>query len=135
MDEEVRETLWREVENAFRLSEMLHGSYDFKLTKGYPSLYNNETVNGWMRDVARDLAGDEMVEMREFGMGPRISPTWRRRRPGAMFNLGAATPDGIVRNHHTSIFDIDESVLPVGAAVLAETARRFVTGRFTVDAK
>jgi amidohydrolase len=129
MDEEVRATLWREVENAFRLSEMLHGSYDFQLTKGYPSLYNNEAVNGWMRDVARDVAGEEKVELREFGMGAEDFAYMAQQAPGAMFNLGAATPDGIVRNHHTSNFDIDESVLPIGAAILAETARRFVTGQ------
>ncbi len=50
---------------------------------------------------------------------------------GAMFMLGAAIPDEILRNHHTDIFDIDESVLPLGAAVLAETARRFVTAKLT----
>jgi len=43
--------------------------------------------------------------------------------------LGAAVPGDLVRNHHTDIFDIDESVLPLGAAILAETARRFVTGQ------
>jgi len=36
-----------------------------------------------------------------------------------------------VRNHHMDNFDIDESVMPLGAAVLAETARRFVTGRLS----
>ena len=46
-----------------------------------------------------------------------------------MFMLGAAIDDGLVRHHHTDIFDIDESVLPTGAAILAETARRFVTGK------
>ena len=45
---------------------------------------------------------------------------------GAMIMLGAAIPDGVARNHHTPIFNIDESVLPKGAAILAETARRFV---------
>ena len=30
--------------------------------------------------------------------------------------------------HHTPIFDIDEDVLPLGTAMLAETARRFATG-------
>ncbi|MCA9933455.1 MAG: hypothetical protein KC415_06000, partial [Anaerolineales bacterium] len=51
-----------------------------------------------------------------------------QKAPGAMFMLGAALDDGIVRGHHTDIFDIDENVLPLGTAVLAETARRFVTG-------
>jgi metal-dependent amidase/aminoacylase/carboxypeptidase family protein len=47
--------------------------------------------------------------------------------PGAMFMLGASLGDGVMRNHHTDMFDIDDSVLPLGAAILAETARRFVT--------
>jgi amidohydrolase len=34
-----------------------------------------------------------------------------------------------MRGHHTDIFDIDEGVMPVGAAILAETAVRFVTGK------
>jgi hypothetical protein len=29
------------------------------------------------------------------------------------------------------VFDIDEKVLPMGTAVLAETARRFVTGQLS----
>ena len=40
--------------------------------------------------------------------------------------LGASNGKG---NHHTPLFDIDESALPLGAAVLAETARRYVTGK------
>ena len=47
--------------------------------------------------------------------------------------VGAALPDGLLRGHHTDIFDIDEGVLPVGAALLAETARRFLTGEFSLQ--
>lgn len=130
LDHEVRETLWREVENAFKLSETLGGSYEFQLTRGYPSLNNNTMVNGWMREVAREVAGDDRVASREFGMGAEDFAYMAQQAPGAMFNLGAAIPDGVMRHHHTSSFDIDESVLPIGAAVLAETARRFVTGHF-----
>jgi amidohydrolase len=49
-----------------------------------------------------------------------------------MFQLGAA-PAGGVRQHHTPIFDIDESALPVGAAILAETTCRLL--RRLVDEK
>ena len=59
----------------------------------------------------------------------RDSAYMTQQAKGAMFMLGAALPDGPARHHHTSIFDIDEAVLTSGAAVLAETARRFVTGR------
>jgi amidohydrolase len=125
---DVREALWQEVERAFALSKVLGGSYDFHLIKGYPPLYNDATVNGWMRQVAREVAGPEKVRIEEFGMGAEDFAYMVQETPGAMFMLGAAIPDGKIRNHHTDIFDIDESVLPVGAAILAETARRFVSG-------
>ncbi len=124
---DVREQLWTEVENAFKLSELMGGSYEFKLSKGYPAMYNDPEVNGWLRTVARDLAGDTAVVNAEFGMGGEDFAYMTQKAPGAMFMLGAAIDDGLVRNHHTDIFDIDERVLPLGAAILAETARRFVT--------
>jgi metal-dependent amidase/aminoacylase/carboxypeptidase family protein len=46
--------------------------------------------------------------------------------PGAMFSLG--TRDGEPRIAHGSYFDIDEAALPIGAAILAETARRYLCG-------
>jgi amidohydrolase len=65
-------------------------------------------------------------------MGAEDFAYMARLKKGAMFMLGAAIDDGIERNHHTAIFDIDERVLPLGAAILAETARRFVTGRVKI---
>jgi amidohydrolase len=123
----VRERLSTEVENAFKIAEAMGGTYEFKLIKGYPPMFNDEGVNNWMRAVASDLVGEDQVIEREFGMGAEDFAYMTQAANGAMFMLGAAIPDGIVRNHHTDIFDIDESVLPIGAAILAETARRFVT--------
>jgi amidohydrolase len=128
-EQEVREQLWAEIERALSISEKLGGSYEFKLIKGYPSLYNDPTVNGWMKQTAIDVVGDDHVQDFEFGMGAEDFAYMAQKAPGAMFSLGAAIPDGVRRNHHTPIFDIDESVLPMGAAVLAETARRYVTGQ------
>lgn len=131
-EQEVREKLWGEVERALSLSETLGGSYRFKLHEGYPSSYNEAGVNDWMRAVVRDLNGEKYVVESDFGMGAEDFAYMMQLAPGAMFMLGAATPDGVNRGHHTPIFDIDESVLPVGAAILAETARRFVTGQLGV---
>ncbi|MCA9945322.1 MAG: amidohydrolase [Anaerolineales bacterium] len=127
--DDVREQLWAEVENAFKLSQQMGGSYKFELAKGYPAMFNSEQVNDWMRDVARELGGETAVIDTEFGMGAEDFAYMTRQAKGAMFMLGAAIDDGLVRHHHTDIFDIDESVLPLGAAILAETAHRFVTGK------
>lgn len=128
---EVREQLWREVEAALRLSENMGGSYELIITKGYPAMNNDPEANGWMRQAAGDLLGQDVVVNSQFGMGAEDFAYMTQKAKGAMFMLGAATPDGRVRHHHTNIFDIDEGVLAPGAAVLAETARRFVTGRLS----
>jgi amidohydrolase len=127
LDPDVREQLWAEVENALRLSEMMGGSYELKIIKGYPSMINDPTANEWMRGVTRELVGKQAVFDVRFGMGAEDFAYMTQKARGAMFMLGAAIPEDIPRHHHTSIFDIDESVLASGAAVLAETARRFVT--------
>ena len=64
-------------------------------------------------------------------MGAEDFAYMTEKAKGAMVMLGAAMPEGPVRHHHTSAFDIDERVFASGAAVLAETARRFVTGRIS----
>jgi len=128
-DPEVRQRLQDEVRRAFRISETLGGSFDLELTCGYPALNNDSRVNDWLRDTARDLLGQDGVGSDEFGMGAEDFAYMAERAPGAMFMLGAAIPDDVERRHHADDFNIDESVLPVGAAVLAETARRFVTGQ------
>ncbi len=130
--DEVRQQLWAEIETALKISEVLGGGYELNIMKGYPALYNAPVVNGWMRDVARELVGETAVSDIEFGMGAEDFAYMAQKAKGAMLMLGASMPDGIVRNHHTDTFDIDESVIPLGTAVLAETARRFVTGQVTL---
>ncbi len=124
--QEIREKLWAELEQCFRLAEVMGGSYEFVLTKGYPSLYNDVQVNNWMREVAAELGGVENVIDEPFGMGAEDFAYMAQAAPGAMFMLGAQVPNG--GNHHTPLFAIDEEVFPLGSAVLAETARRFVMG-------
>jgi metal-dependent amidase/aminoacylase/carboxypeptidase family protein len=44
--------------------------------------------------------------------------------------LGAQAPAAAPRYFHTATFDLDEQALPIGAALLAAVARRFVSGEF-----
>ena len=124
----VREQLWHDLEAALRMSELMGGGYKLDIAKGYPAMINDPEANDWMRDVTRELLGDDAVVTSQFGMGAEDFAYMTQKAKGAMLMLGAATPDGRVRHHHTSTFDIDEGVLAPGAAVLAETARRFVIG-------
>jgi len=126
--EPVRRQLWAEVENALMISQVMGGSYEFQLSKGYPAMVNDSEVNDRLRRAAKELLGEAAVLDTELGMASEDFAYMTQAVPGAMFMLGAAPAEGPTRYHHTDIFDIDEKVLPLGAAVLAETARRFVTG-------
>jgi len=46
--------------------------------------------------------------------------------PGAMFNLGTQKAGHEEYPLHHPKFDLDERALPVGTAMLAETAKRFL---------
>jgi amidohydrolase len=127
-DPDVREQLLTEVERALAVARALGGDYRFEVERGYPAGRNDARVAGWMARVITDLVGSESVDNTRTGMGAEDFAYMTQVAPGAMFMLGAATPDGVARGHHTPIFDIDERSLPYGAAVLAETARRFLAG-------
>ena len=124
-DNAIREQLWKEVECCFKIADAMGGSYEFVLHKGYPAVHNSSDVNTALKSVAKELAGEEAIIEECFGMGGEDFAYMAQSAPGAMFLLGAQVPGG--GGHHTPIFDIDESVLPMGTAILAETARRFVT--------
>ncbi len=127
-DLRVREQLIEEVERAVGLSRALGGDYRIEIERGYPSGYNDPTVTGWVDQIATEMVGAHMIERNRAGMGAEDFAYMTRKAPGMMFGLGAAVGDGTYRAHHTPIFDIDERALPLGTAILAETARRYLSG-------
>jgi amidohydrolase len=132
-DEEVRKQLQAEVERALAVVRPLGGDFRLKIIQGYPAGWNDRTVTDWLGTVAADLLGSEAVQDEPMGMGAEDFAYMCQAAPGAMIMVGAAIPDGIDRNHHTNIFDIDEASLPVGSAILAETARRFLAGEVSLS--
>jgi amidohydrolase len=130
-DPAVREQIIEEVERSLKLSQIMGGSYEYKVHRSYPAMFNNSQVNDWMRSIATKMTGEAKVIDARFGMGAEDFAYMTQKARGAMFMLGAAIPDSIDRHHHTDIFDIHEQVLPLGAAILAETARQFVTGKIS----
>ena len=122
---EIREQLFVEVEKAFALAKAMGGDYRLELQRGYPAGYNDPTVAQWLDDVASDFVGSQNVDRQTVGMAGEDFAYMQHTVPGAMFNLGAAVGD-MNRPHHTPVFDIDERAMPVGAAILAETVRRYL---------
>ena len=125
----VRQQLLVETERAFAVTRAYGGNYRLKIGRGYPAVWNDPRVAGWLAQVAGDYLGSNAFDRSPPGLGAEDFAYLCQQAPGAMLMLGAALDDGVVRAHHTPIFDLDERCLPIGAAILAETAVRFLKGQ------
>ncbi|GAB4539436.1 MAG: M20 family metallopeptidase [Anaerolineae bacterium] len=127
-DGQVREQLVQEVERALMVARAFGGDYHLEVERGYPPTYNDPQVVAWLRRVGGDLLGKDRVCTEQKSMGAEDFSYMAKMAKGAMLRLGVRPPQANLRYLHTSTFDLDEQALPIGAAVLAETARRFVHG-------
>lgn len=120
-DEETRETLLSELENAFKIAQVMGGDYELELFRGYPATYNDPAIASKLREVSAGYFGDDKVDFAEPIMGAEDFSYMTQAAPGAMLWLGVKL-DEQERPHHNPYFDIDDTVLYQGAAILAETA-------------
>jgi len=127
-DTDVRKQLVNDVEQALSIVRPLGGDFRLQISDGYPAGWNDEVITNGLYSVCADLIGTDAIDESAMGMGAEDFSYMCQEIPGAMFLLGSAIPDGIERGHHTNIFDINENILPIGTAILAETARRFLNG-------
>ncbi len=123
---QAREQLASEVKSAFKMVEALGGRFEFALERGEPALNNSPAVNKEIVKAAENIYPDLKIEYGPFGLGGEDFGFMTEKVPGAMFFLGCSLPDGVSRDLHTPVFDIDESCLPIGTALLTETAHRLL---------
>ncbi len=121
---DVRELLHHELKKAFSVVRPLDGDYELSLKPEDPALKNNPAVNSVIRESVKQLYPDFKILDTPFGLGGEDFAHMTATVPGAMFFLGCAVNDGHTRDLHTPLFDIDESVLPIGVSIIAETVRR-----------
>ena len=124
---EVQRLLHTEIKRAFGLARNLGGDYQLKIEIGSPPMINDEKIVGLVREVAIELLGTDHLKPRPKGMGAEDFGHFSSLAPGVMFGLGCRI-EGDERLGHNPRFDIDEACLPVGAAILAETALQLLRG-------
>jgi amidohydrolase len=125
-DPEIRKQLHAELDRAFAAAKGLGGDYELKIIPGYPTTINDPSQARFMREVASSIVGAARINAKPpLHMGAEDFSFMARKTPGAFVFLGAAKGDR-PRPHHNQFFDIDESVLPIGAALLAETVVRYL---------
>ncbi|MGP4079458.1 M20 metallopeptidase family protein [Pseudalkalibacillus sp. R45] len=129
---EVRDHLGMELKRALSVVEPLGGEFSLSIEKGEPALFNDPLVNHLMKEVIDEIYPQFRITERPFGLGGEDFGYVTQKIPGAMLFLGAAPSDGLQRELHTPTFDIDESCLPIGTSVLAQTAVKVLKGESIV---
>jgi amidohydrolase len=122
-DPAVRRLLRESLRQALAVADALGGGHELELRDGYPPTVNDDALTELALDAARDLLGPDSVRDARPMMGTEDFGILLGEAPGVLLWLGAAPADR-PRELHRPDMDIDESVLPIGAAVLAELATR-----------
>ena len=121
----VQQQIHAEIERALATARTLGGDYSLTIQRGGNPVINDERIVALLRQVAGDLLGEENLKPPEKGMGAEDYSVFTDMAPGAMFSLGCRI-EGDERKGHNPTFDLDEGCLPIGAAILAEAALRYL---------
>jgi len=119
-DQDVRARLVTAVTEAFESLESLGAGVTVDVGPGFPPVLNDEKVAACVSEALGELLGEDAVVECEPELTAEDFAYLAREAPGVFFWLGASLPEP--RELHHPRFDIDESVLPVGAAALAHSA-------------
>ncbi|MFC2949414.1 M20 metallopeptidase family protein [Virgibacillus sediminis] len=125
---ETRDLLALELMKAFSIAENLGGNFSLNVQKGEPALNNSAIINDLITGAISDTYPELQIINRPFGLGGEDFGYVTQKLPGSMFFLGCAQIDGVQRDLHTPNFDMDESSLPIGTAILVQTAIKFLNG-------
>jgi amidohydrolase len=125
LEPEMQKKLHAEIERALAVARTLGGDYKCRVEIGGPPMINDAGVVDLLCEVATDLLGAQHLKPPEKSMGAEDFGSFSTLAPGAMFSLGCRI-EGEERICHNTHFDIDERCLPIGAAILAEAALRFL---------
>jgi len=96
------------------------GKVDLHIDKGYPAVYNNESLNEKARVLAEQFMGGENVEETEKRMGAEDFGYYSQLIPGCFYRLGTGNKQkGISAGVHTPHFNIDENAIEIGMGMMA----------------
>lgn len=108
------------------IAKAFGATVDLTIEEIVPATVNNPAISQKVRELAASISGPELVSENQLGTPSDDVAEYLKAVPGCHFVLGASNGRED-RPHHTSRFDIDESVMPYGVALLAEEATYFLS--------
>ena len=125
LDNETREMLIELLDKTAHETAKKHGTtIDFTFNKLFPPVVNNSEMNDVIRNSAKKLTCiNEVVTLDKPAMAGDDFSYFGENVPSAYFNLGVGNVEkGAVYPIHSPKFIADEDALPIGSAILSQTA-------------
>ncbi|MDQ0254754.1 amidohydrolase [Evansella vedderi] len=120
--EEKMETILKGITSAFGATYQLNYKYFF------PSVVNDESLLPILEESAGEVLGEGKLTHVSPSMGGEDFSFFTHKVPGIMFRLGVRNEEkGITAPLHHPLFDLDEDALPLGSAMLAQFANKFLS--------
>jgi amidohydrolase len=105
-------------------------SYEMSVQEVAPTVVNDPSVSEIARAAAVQVVGSTAVIWHPPMMVSEDFSEYQRQVPACFMLLGSGNaPLGLNSPHHNPRFDFDEGALPIGAALLATAAVRFLLER------
>jgi len=125
-DSDVQQQIHRELEQIFKMSQLLHGDYTLTIHRSNPALMNNPIIVRYLREAITNVLGEDHVIPPRQNMGAEDFSHFATLSPSAMFSLGSKL-EGDERIAHNPRFDLDEGCLPVGVALMTEAIMKLLS--------
>ncbi|MCZ6918807.1 MAG: M20 family metallopeptidase [Gemmatimonadetes bacterium] len=125
IDPDTRRTLHDSVQTIAKAIAEAHGlTANVEVAVGTPPIVNPEEPVGWARTAVTTLLGsDALKPLGTLNMGGEDFAFYLEEIPGCFLRVGARESGGEIIPAHNPHFYASDECVPVGAAVLAETAR------------
>ena len=124
-DFNVQQRIHAEIRRAFEVARTLGGDFELRFELGVPPMINHHDISLLIENTAVDLLGRGHVTPIPKELGAEDFASFTQLAPSAMFTLGTLI-QGDERYLHHPRLDLDERALPIGTAILSETALRFL---------
>ena len=117
--DDVRLKIIDKIWNISKIVDGLGGTFRLRFVDSVPMLTNDPGIVRIVKQVVEEMLGPSALKTMRSEMGSEDFGIYLKTTPGAVFHLGVALDDPSHHIHHNSKFDIDDSTLYVGSALLA----------------
>lgn len=126
---ELRERMPHLIENIIKgICEANNATYEFIYDPHYPPVINNSDMVALVEKAGKAILGEDGVVVTDKPtMGGEDFSYFQQKVPGAFFIVGTYNKEkGLTNSLHNPKFNIDEDIIPLAAAVLAQSALTYL---------